>query len=142
MNKIAIAIICLCSTVYVQRFQFYNESELLSENRRLINQQQEKIDILESIVTSIVNEKKVNLSMYSLQCTGGDSCCTQDNPCGLGQGDCDINHDCTGGLVCGQDNCNIKEFPSFDSTDDCCMDPSKYLYMNVLKFHVTRVTFH
>ena len=48
---------------------------------------------------------------------GANSCCTEDNPCDEGEGDCDSDADCKSGLVCGQDNCVGS---SFDSTDDCC----------------------
>jgi len=51
-------------------------------------------------------------------CQGGDSCC--DNKvggCGVNEGDCDNNDQCSGNLQCGNNNC-IGE--GFDSTDDCC----------------------
>ena len=50
-------------------------------------------------------------------CTGGDSCCTLNNQCGLGEGDCDSNEDCLSGLFCGHNNCNGD---TFDNGDDCC----------------------
>merc|ERR1719317_650807 len=59
------------------------------------------------------------------QCLGGDSCCTAANPCGLGEGDCDRDDQCSGDLTCGIDNCNRKSMPSFDSTDDCCQRPAE-----------------
>ena len=43
-------------------------------------------------------------------------CCTQRNPCGLGQGDCDGTDDCSGDLLCGKDNCGSK----FYTDADCC----------------------
>ena len=44
-------------------------------------------------------------------------CCSVDQPCGLGQGDCDMDSECHGDLVCGRDNCGVK----FNSTSaDCC----------------------
>ena len=52
-------------------------------------------------------------------CNGGDSCCSSDNMCGDGEGDCDYDGDCISG-VCGTDNC-VGE--GFDSTDDCCIGP-------------------
>ena len=52
-----------------------------------------------------------------LDCDGGDSCCTFQNLCDIGEGDCDSDFDCMGELVCGFDNC---DGPNFDSTDDCC----------------------
>merc|ERR1712055_1101663 len=59
------------------------------------------------------------------QCLGGDSCCTAANPCGLGEGDCDRDDQCSGNLTCGIDNCDRKSMPSFDSTDDCCQRPAE-----------------
>ena len=53
-------------------------------------------------------------------CNGGNSCCTPENQCGVGQGDCDSNTDCNPSLVCGKDNCVGS---GFDATDDCCMSP-------------------
>ena len=46
-------------------------------------------------------------------------CCSEDNPCKEGEGDCDINRDCFGDLVCGSNNCDPNRF----SQDwmDCCM---------------------
>merc|ERR1712119_29634 len=70
------------------------------------------------------------------RCSGrnfnGRRCCTPEQPCGLGEGDCDgpldggVNdgHEgCRGDLVCGSNNC--KKFGSyFHEKDDCCDDPS------------------
>ena len=45
------------------------------------------------------------------------NCCTSANPCGLNQGDCDSDDECSGDLSCGLDNC-----VGFGVTDaDCCM---------------------
>jgi len=44
-------------------------------------------------------------------------CCSEEKPCGYGQGDCDMDSECEGDLKCGNDNCG----PSFfDSRTDCC----------------------
>ena len=49
-------------------------------------------------------------------------CCSVDHPCGLGQGDCDKDSECSGGLVCGKDNCGV----GFNSTTaDCCVFKGK-----------------
>jgi len=70
------------------------------------------------------------------RCTGrnnqGRRCCTPENPCGEGEGDCDgpgdgganDGHDgCKGDLECGSNNC--KQFGSFyHEKDDCCQKPS------------------
>ena len=59
------------------------------------------------------------------------SCCTEDNPCYLNEGDCDDDDDCMAGLYCGKDNC-----PSgFPSTHDCCTG------MYVWLFHVLTTLF-
>merc|ERR1711936_394878 len=61
----------------------------------------------------------------------GRRCCTPEQPCGLGEGDCDGpadggQHDghagCKGDLVCGSNNC--KQFGKFyHPKDDCCEKP-------------------
>merc|ERR1711902_378646 len=64
---------------------------------------------------------------------GGERrCCTPQNPCGLGEGDCDGQldggkHDgnagCRAGLVCGSNNCR-KFGLYYHEKDDCCDYPS------------------
>ena len=56
-------------------------------------------------------------------CNGNNECCSAANPCKEGGGDCDVDDDCTGELLCGFNNCN----PGFDSTDDCCYWPGNVL---------------
>ncbi len=41
---------------------------------------------------------------------GGDSCCTKSTPCMPGEGDCDRDDDCVGGLRCDRDGCQIDFF--------------------------------
>merc|ERR1712192_293656 len=53
------------------------------------------------------------------KCYGGSSCCSEEYPCGLGEGDCDSNSDCTGELVCGSNNC--PKGTTFEDGDDCCV---------------------
>ena len=63
---------------------------------------------------------------------GGRRCCTPDNPCGEGEGDCDgtleggVNdgdRGCQAGLVCGSNNC--KKFGAYyHEKDDCCERPT------------------
>jgi len=57
--------------------------------------------------------------LFVTACSGGDSCCSEGSPCGIGEGDCDNDEQCAGDLQCGKDNCN-KRSVGFDSTDDCC----------------------
>ena len=62
-------------------------------------------------------------------CTGGDSCCTTEYPCGVGEGDCDSDSECDDGLECGKDNCRPclggVDCSEFESSDDCCFDPNE-----------------
>ena len=64
---------------------------------------------------------------------GGRRCCTPEQPCGEGEGDCDGpgdggQHDgnagCKGDLVCGSNNCR-KFGRYYHEKDDCCEKPSE-----------------
>ena len=46
-------------------------------------------------------------------------CCSAQNPCGSGEGDCDENIECVGNLICGSDNCG-SSFPNQNA--DCCTE--------------------
>merc|ERR1712002_713179 len=50
------------------------------------------------------------------------ACCTVDNPCGLGGGNCDADAHCQGDLVCGQRNCN-QFHPKPRRWANCCTNP-------------------
>ena len=81
------------------------------------------------------NRKKVlllNICFSGQRCAGrnfnGKRCCTPQEPCGFGEGDCDGPGDgggndghagCRGELVCGSNNC--RKFGLFyHEKDDCC----------------------
>ena len=60
-------------------------------------------------------------------------CCTTEHPCGVGGGDCDIDSECAGDLICGEneeesDNCQ-RDFPdpafSWADNADCCINKRK-----------------
>ena len=55
------------------------------------------------------------LSSPGFRCTGGSDCCTAETPCGLDEGDCDQDEQCSNNLICGTDNC------LWGGYDDCCM---------------------
>ena len=59
-------------------------------------------------------------------CSGGDSCCNEDNKCDVGEGDCDYDSDCLDGLVCGWNNCDSTGDAEWDWNDDCCYKPWSY----------------
>eukprot|EP00092_Neocalanus_flemingeri_P008226 GFUD01008869.1.p1 GENE.GFUD01008869.1~~GFUD01008869.1.p1 ORF type:complete len:436 (-),score=88.02 GFUD01008869.1:436-1743(-) len=52
------------------------------------------------------------------------NCCTEDNPCGEGEGDCDTDNQdtCQSGLRCGDSNCGDFN-PANYAPADCCYKP-------------------
>ena len=63
------------------------------------------------------------------KCTGGDSCCSEDHQCGVGEGDCDSDADCEEGLLCGTGNCPSTRSAFWDADDDCCYKPGNVLQL-------------
>ena len=65
----------------------------------------------------------INHIIIATGCTDGtnDACCTENNLCGIGDGDCDSDAECQGDLICGSDNCDTSL--GFDNDWDCCYDP-------------------
>ena len=75
-------------------------------------------------------------SLHISGCIGSDTCCTQFNQCGIGEGDCDSDEDCKGkflntfdllqypfligDLYCKKDSCGTKAPFDSDNSDDCC----------------------
>ena len=57
-------------------------------------------------------------------CRGGEHCCNRGklNLCGIGEGDCNTDNDCSGVLMCGKNNCMKWRQPGgrWDEEDDCC----------------------
>ena len=60
-----------------------------------------------------------------------DGCCTSEQRCGAGEGDCTDDSDCMPGLVCGKNNCPKDQ--GFGNRADCCepfsdeFNPGKYV---------------
>jgi len=50
------------------------------------------------------------------------ACCSRNNQCGHGEGDCDSNQDCKEGHFCGNNNCKtlVDNLTSKSATMDCC----------------------
>ena len=70
-------------------------------------------------------EKEIYIDMSAkklmvTKCRGGERCCTADNLCSEGEGDCENDQGCGGISICGQNNCPIKTGGRWDSEDDCC----------------------
>jgi len=65
-----------------------------------------------------VDNSNSNSSSDNVRCDGGDSCCTEEYPCGENEGDCDSDSDCANDLICGKDNC--PRGTTFEDNDDCC----------------------
>ena len=56
------------------------------------------------------------------------SCCTTENRCKEGDGDCDYDGQCQDGLVCGRDNClDMNPGSQFSQYADCCKLEGKKL---------------
>ena len=54
-------------------------------------------------------------------CRGTEHCCTADNLCNDGEGDCNNDQGCQGISICGNNNCANKTLGGrWDGDDDCC----------------------
>ena len=51
------------------------------------------------------------------ECSNYWTCCTEEDPCEEGEGDCDLNKHCADGLICGIANCIG---PQHQINADCC----------------------
>ena len=85
-------------------------------------------------VPLLLKNVKIELVLYDIYlkitANGGGSCdwtgtskwacCSSSNQCGVDEGDCDSDADCSGILKCGNNNCGS----NFHSLADCCYDPS------------------
>jgi len=84
--------------------------------RRLI---MERFIILIFVLINVTHLIAADLGVF--RCNGTDNgCCTWQNQCDLGDGDCDGHYQCKGLLRCGSNNCGG---PPFDPEDDCCELP-------------------
>ena len=49
---------------------------------------------------------------------GDEDFCTIDEPCGVDEGDCDVDVECRNGLFCASENCHNSIYSSYEI--DCC----------------------
>merc|ERR1712061_782962 len=88
--------------------------------------------LLSSLLSCCYAQSSVFNPPKGQRCRGrnfdGKRCCTPDNPCEEGEGDCDGPGDgglndghagCKGDLVCGSNNC-LKFGAYYHEKDDCC----------------------
>merc|ERR1712072_1150613 len=82
----------------------------------------ERYIVLLFVLVSVAHMAQVGGFKIDPRCDGKnpDDCCTGDNQCSEGGGDCDTDHHCQGRLICGDDNCDVGA--GFDD-DDCCTQP-------------------
>ena len=77
-------------------------------------------DTYHKLVTTTVQPPKGHCNGIP---TTGWSCCSSSNQCKAGEGDCDSDADCAGGLTCGNNNCR-HDFSllgsNWASSADCC----------------------
>ena len=59
-------------------------------------------------------------------------CCSTSNLCGINEGDCDSDDECSGDLSCGNNNCPAP----FPSNADCCKYPGTLHLNNYFDRHV------
>ena len=67
------------------------------------------------------------------------SCCTPEKPCEIGKGDCDVDGDCIGDLLCGVNNCG-NGFP--DKADCCKAAPGiirEHLHFELKKTYIFKI---
>ena len=102
--------------IYFENFQDNNLDNIVSHTVKISNSAA-AISSNDADILSISNDVAA-----ATRCTGilnsDINCCTSANPCGINQGDCDYDYECSGDLRCGTDNCIGQGFPS---SYDCCI---------------------
>ena len=76
--------------------------------------------------TISVNMTLSDFYIQGLRCNGQEEiCCTKENPCELGEGDCDYDYDCAGSLICGKDGGGRGANCPWGNNDECCREPGR-----------------
>ena len=56
-----------------------------------------------------------------------DACCSDQEKCGIDEGDCNLDSECHGSLICKRNSCPTSpgdEFRRFHERASCCQQPS------------------
>ena len=51
-----------------------------------------------------------------------DACCSEQEKCGIDEGDCNLDSECHGSLICKYNGCSTSK--GFDERASCCQQPS------------------
>jgi len=94
----------------------------------------QNLAIMKNLLVGTFLSTLLSVPLAQDTCLGenGDwNCCTDDNPCDIGQGDCDRDSHCKPGLKCEDNADNCKEFnPIAHPMADCCVLPDQCLGKN------------
>ena len=64
-----------------------------------------------------------------------DACCSDQEKCGINEGDCNSNSECHGSLICKLDSCPTNQ--EFGERASCCQQPSgSYVMGMILKYSI------
>ena len=64
-----------------------------------------------------------------------DACCSDQEKCGINEGDCNSNSECHGSLICKLDSCPTNQ--GFGERASCCQQPSgSYVMGMILKYSI------
>ena len=109
----------------------------MSLNTSYIIRQIEIISAASIIITTMIPQHSYMLFLPTVgnpECNSNTwtdydrSCCTVNSPCTVGEGDCDSDDQCIGGLKCGKDNCG-HDFPPLA---DCCEGSILNININIV----------
>ena len=62
-----------------------------------------------------------------------NGCCSEEEKCTIGEGDCNSDNECHGSLVCTSNSCPSSEYESrkFHPRAKCCQQPSGALILGI-----------
>merc|ERR1711990_674521 len=87
----------------------------------------QNLAIMKNLLVGTLLSTILSVALTQKTCLGRSSdwaCCTDENPCDIGEGDCDRDSHCKPGLKCHNKADNCKDFnPMALSSTDCCFKP-------------------